>query len=378
MINTEYFVKALQERGIDFFTGVPDSLLKSFCSYIAANIPCERHITAVNEGAAVALGSGYYLASGRIPLIYMQNSGLGNALNPLLSLADAAVYSIPVLLLTGWRGMPGTKDEPQHKAQGQFTIPILEAVKIPYEIITDDIAADSAIKKACAYFKEKSAPFAFVVPPNSFAPFIHAVVQNESACFELSREEAIVEIIKSAEADEAFFSTTGFTSRELYELREKTNTGHGRDFLTVGSMGHCSSIALGAYLGSARKGSRRITCIDGDGAFLMHTGAAATIGVLKPRKFRHIVINNGVHDSVGGQPTIALNIDLCGIARAASYKSVARVETKKELIEALAIKEYPLFLEVRVHPGARADLGRPETTPEENKNDFIKFFRSLS
>ncbi|MDR0662872.1 MAG: phosphonopyruvate decarboxylase [Spirochaetaceae bacterium] len=384
MVSPGFFYKALRRRGVVFITGVPDSLLKDFCAYVGVNSSPSSYMVAVNEGAAIALGAGFHFATGGIPLIFMQNSGLGNAVNPLLSLCDANVYSIPALLLVGWRGEPGLHDEPQHITQGRLTLPLLQTLNIPHLVMEDSESAVSVqIDAAFRELKTQNAPFALVVRKGTFTPYRldgRDVGGNSEfhAKLSLSREEAIEEIILSS-PDDLFFSTTGMASRELYELREKHCMGGGRDFLTVGSMGHASSIALGAAL--ARPGAP-ITCIDGDGSALMHLGALAAIGAAKPRRLRHILLNNGAHDSVGGQPTIAFDVDLAAIARASGYRRVFYADTRQDLRLALRAgdadgREGPVFIEVRVKTGARPDLGRPKSSPVENKTAFMRHFREI-
>lgn len=378
MIEAGFFYEALAKQGVGFFTGVPDSLLKSFCASITDHIDCNQHVIAVNEGAAIGLAAGYHLASGKIPLVYMQNSGLGNATNPLLSLADAAVYCIPMILVIGWRGERGIPDEPQHIKQGAVTSVLLEDMGIPYAILSSEKdEATEQIARAFRCITESDAPFALVVRKGVFAPY--TVQTNDAAGAleaELSREEAIEEVIRAAPQSGVFVSTTGMASRELYELREKHGQSRAQDFLTVGSMGHASSIALGIAL---QKPELPVTCLDGDGAVLMHMGALATIGVKKPRNLLHIVLNNGAHDSVGGQPTIALDIDLPAIARACGYVNVYSARTGAELRAALEAKHDALtFIEVRVRKGARKDLGRPRSTPLENKVELMNYIRSFS
>jgi phosphonopyruvate decarboxylase len=381
VIDPGFFYTKLKERGTGFFTGVPDSLLKSFCAYIAAHAGEGGHITAVNEGAAAALASGYHLATGRVPLVYMQNSGIGNAVNPLLSLADPDVYSIPLLLLVGWRGEPGVYDEPQHVKQGKVTDELFRTMGIPSAVLgLDEGGLDSQLDAAYAWFREKSGPYALLVRKNTFAPYTPQDTEPVKA--ELSREEAIEEILRFSRRGEFFFSTTGMASRELYELREKLGQGHGQDFLTLGSMGHASQIALGAAL---QKPGLPVTCIDGDGAVLMHMGALAAVGNGKARNFRHVLLNNGAHDSVGGQATIAGGaggaggLDFSIIARACGYRDVYSVHTRVTLRNALERieirREGPVFLEVRVRKGAREDLGRPKSGPLENKVLFMNSLR---
>ena len=377
MINPDYFYDMLKSHGTDYYTGVPDSLLKSFCAYLSDNSSQSNHIIAVNEGAAVSLASGYHLSTGKIPLVYMQNSGIGNAVNPLLSLADNDVYQIPMILLIGWRGEPEVKDEPQHLKQGKVTCALLDAMEIPYIILSDNEDEVCGQLEICySKINNNISPFALIVKKDTFAPY-DLSVKNTSGSeeFEMTREDAIDTIICLSSSDEVFISTTGMASRELYELREKYSMNHEHDFLTVGSMGHASSLALAI---SINKPEIRVTCIDGDGAVLMHLGSMAAIGSLKPSNLRHIVLNNGAHDSVGGQPTIARNIDLCGIARSAGYEKVFSVKTQKELHLALKENDGPLFIEVLIRKGNRKNLGRPETGPLENKESFMRFLNNTN
>ncbi|MCL2805228.1 MAG: phosphonopyruvate decarboxylase [Treponema sp.] len=363
-IDPQYFIDLLLKNGTGFFTGVPDSLLKSFCFLAAKN----NHITAVNEGAAIALGAGYYLATGKIPCVYMQNSGIGNAVNPLLSLTDSEVYSIPIILLIGWRGEPGVKDEPQHLKQGKVTCDLFDAMKIPYLVLSDNHEEVKKQLDICyAYLKKENSPFALIARKDTFAPLPQ---ENKTKEKTITREEAIEKIILSSSPDEVYICTTGMASRELFELRKKYNMQKPRDFLTVGSMGHASSIALSI---AVFKPNLSVTCIDGDGALLMHMGNIAAIGERAPLNLRHIVINNASHDSVGGQPSIAPSIDFCALAKACGYKQVHSVTALPELGELCSRKtEGPVFIEVLASKGNRKDLGRPDKSPKENKKAFMQ------
>lgn len=377
MIEVKEFYNELLNNEMDFFAGVPDSLFKSFCAYIKDNVSSEKNIIAANEGNAVGLASGYYLATQKIPLVYMQNSGLGNALNPLASLADKLVYSIPILLVIGWRGEPNKKDEPQHKKQGLITVETLEMLGIKYKIFdefTSDCEMKEEVKRAYVYMKEKNEPYALVIKKGTFNEYI---LKNKiDSNFEMTREEAIEILVSKMKENSAVVSTTGMASRELFEIREKNMQDHGRDFLTVGSMGHASQIALAIAL---NRKDKEVYCIDGDGALIMHLGGLAIIGSLKPNNYRHILINNGAHDSVGGQDTVGFNIDMITIAKACGYKYYYSCSSKEELLdlsEKIKDIEGPVFLEIKVKKGARKDLGRPTTTPIENKNAFMKFMNS--
>lgn len=376
MISPKYFYDSLIANGTDFFAGVPDSLLKNFCAYITDNAPADKHIISANEGSATALATGYHFATGKIPLIYMQNSGEGNMINPLLSIVDPDVYSVPMMIVIGWRGEPGVHDEPQHVKQGKVTCDLLDAMKIPYSILGADNCnkcLDKALAKAYEYIKANNAPYALVIKKGTFEDY--ALQNNTTVEADMSREEAIEKIMLSAPETAAFVSTTGMASRELYELRDKHGQGHSKDFLTVGGMGHASQIALSIAM---QKKDRLIYCIDGDGASIMHMGGMATIGTRNPSNMVHIVLNNGAHDSVGGQPTVGRQIDLCGIAKACGYGNVVKASTKEELDAILKDKntfDKLTFIEVLVRKGARKDLGRPKTTPQENKKAMMEFLK---
>ena len=368
MINCEEFCNKLLQK-FDFYTGVPDSLLKSLCAYITANVPESDHIIAANEGGAVALASGHYLATGKPAVVYMQNSGIGNALNPLVSLNDPLVYGISALLLVGWRGEPGFKDEPQHAKQGLITTDLFDTMGIRWRILPDTLEeALTALDEAEDYMREHSAPYALVVRKDSFSKYSVESKSTESS--ELSREEAIKAIVQKL-PDAFIVSTTGMISRELFETREQNGQSHDTDFLTVGSMGHCSQIALGVALA---KKDKHIVCFDGDGAALMHMGAMAIIAERSPENFIHIVFNNSAHDSVGGQPTIAGKINLSGIAGTMGYKHVLKIEGHSGLenIDYSLKQRGPVFIEVMVRKGARADLGRPTESPAQCKTAFCR------
>ena len=374
MIDPRKFVECLQSNNVDFFTGVPDSLLKEFCGCLEQVPQAGRHIISANEGGAVALALGYHLATGKIPLVYLQNSGLGNIINPLLSLADAEVYSVPLLLVIGWRGETGVHDEPQHKKQGRVMLSMLDAMEIPYSIVGPEVnAAEVALSDALTYVQRHSAPFALVIKKGTFSTFTGD--KRDVVSFELTREAAIQQVLEFLDERAVVVSTTGMASREVYEHRVKKGQGHERDFLTVGGMGHASQIALGVAL---QRPDRSVYCLDGDGALLMHMGALPIAGELKPENFKHIVLNNGAHDSVGGQPTVGLNIDILGIARACSYRLVLQAETPQGVqacLKELQQSKGPCLLEIRIRRGARKDLGRPATTPVENKHAFMNFIQ---
>lgn len=376
MINTEHFFKKLIKNDIRFFSGVPDSLLKNICAYISDNTDKNNHVIAANEGNALALGIGYHLVSGKLPFVYMQNSGLGNIVNPLLSLADPDVYSIPMLLMIGWRGRPGLKDEPQHKKQGKVTLDMLEVMDVPYQILspdTTDEQAETIIQIASKEALKNNKPFVIVVQKDTFSEY--KIKNDNIPNFNLLREEAIKTIVKNLDDKDIIISTTGVASRELFEYREELNHGHHRDFLTVGGMGHASQIALGIAL---QEPKRKVICIDGDGAVLMHMGSLAINGNTNCNNFRHILLNNGAHDSVGGQPTVGHEIDFQNIAKACKYDLILQAETCDEIIKCmkqLNIFEGKVFLEIRLKKGFRKNLGRPTVKPKKNKENLMKFIK---
>ena len=373
MIRPEFFIEALREKGIDCFAGVPDSLLKNICAYITDHFDAEHNIIAANEGAAVGLAAGHYLATGQPACVYMQNSGEGNIINPLASLTDQEVYNIPVLLLIGWRGRPGVHDEPQHVKQGKVTTGLLNVMGVNYEVLSkEEDKAAKQIDKAAKALANKEV-FALVIEKDTFEDYkLQNVEKNDLT---MSREEAIQTVAAALCEKDCIVSTTGMISRELFEYRAAMNQGHERDFLTVGSMGHASQIALGIALAQP---DRRVWCFDGDGAAIMHMGSMAIVANKAPKNYVHVVFNNGAHDSVGGQPTVGLKIDLPAVAKAVGYKATYSVETKdylKELLEKLKTQNGPVLLEVKVKKGNRKDLGRPTTTPIQNKEALMTFLK---
>jgi len=372
MLQCDFFYNELLENGLDFFTGVPDSLLKNLCAYISDHSPAGSHIIAANEGNAVGMAIGHYLATGTPSVVYMQNSGQGNAVNPLLSLADPDVYGIPMLLLVGWRGEPGVNDEPQHLKQGKVTQALFDAMGIPCFVLPlDEADAVQAVRASIEKTKQLNQPVALLVRKETFAPY--TLQQMTGQQFPMTREMALGCVAGALSSDAVVVSTTGMASRELYEYRESQGEGHSRDFLTVGGMGHASQIALGIAL---EKKDRPVVCIDGDGAALMHLGGMGILANQHVANYKHIVLNNGVHGSVGGQPTIGFDVDFCAVANAVGYKQSIKVESQEELKSALPKfleADGPSLLEICVSTGFRSDLGRPQSTPAENKESLMAF-----
>ena len=372
MIQPKFFYDTLANYGINFYAGVPDSLLKNLCAYITDHADAAHNIIAANEGGAMGLAAGHYLATGQIPVVYMQNSGEGNIINPLASLTDKDVYNIPVLLVIGWRGKPGVHDEPQHVKQGKVTTGLLNTMGIDYTVLSkEEDKAFVQIQKAVDHMQTTKECYALVVEKDTFDTYaLQSIEKNDLT---MSREEAIKTVAAVLGEKDAIVSTTGMISRELFEYRTAMKQGHERDFLTVGSMGHASQIALGIAL---EKADRRIWCFDGDGATIMHMGSMAIVAQKAPKNYVHVVFNNGAHDSVGGQPTVGLNIDMPRVARAVGYKHTYSVTTEEDLTDVLSevkCTDGPTLLEVKVKKGNRKDLGRPTTTPIQNKEALMEF-----
>lgn len=372
------FLDAIEETcGVDAYYGVPDSLLRPLNDEIVERYGIGgRHVVAADEGGAVGLAAGHWLATGHPALVYMQNSGIGNAVNPICSLINENVYAIPVLFAVGWRGRPGVHDEPQHVFQGMCTCELLETVGLSVDVIDDQTtAADlagmleratkrmsdgkSAALVVCAGALERSSKVKYGTPG------------------ELTREKALAAVVDALPEDAAIVSTTGKLSRELFELREARGQGHEHEFLTVGSMGHSSMIGLGVALAEP---SRPIAVLDGDGACLMHTGALAVLASTKPRNLVHVVFNNACHESVGGMPTVSPTVDWLGLASACGYAACAHAETEEEVrtavAEAFGPGARPAFIEISVNSSSRADLGRPTTTAYDNGRAFSEYIRN--
>lgn len=368
MIDPKDFHDGLERAGIGLFAGVPDSLLKDFCAYIDEHCPSGSHVITANEGNAVALAAGFHLTTGRLAAVYMQNSGLGNAVNPLTSITDPKVYRIPLVMIVGWRGEPGVKDEPQHVKQGEITPRQLELLGIPYWILDAGSDLDAILTEAMEAVKERGAAIAFLVRKGAFATYKSR--RRSSSPSRMRREDALRELLELA-GDSLVVSTTGKTSREVYELRVQRGEEQ-RDFLTVGGMGHTSSIALGAALGNPGK---RVVCIDGDGSALMHLGALPVIGDLAPANLVHVLLNNAAHESVGGQPTVAGGMDFEAIALGCGYRGYRAASDAPGIRAAWAEiqrQQGPMLFEIGIATGSRDDLGRPTSTPEENKQAFMR------
>lgn len=369
--------KLVEIIGSDFYTGVPDSQLKALCNYLMDRygIDPKHHVIAANEGNCTALAAGYHLATGKVPVVYMQNSGEGNIINPVASLLNDKVYAIPVVFIVGWRGEPGIHDEPQHIFQGEVTVKLLEDMDIATFVIGAD-TADEEVAAAMADFRkilDTGKDVAFVIRKGALTDAPKVKYANGNT---MLREE-IIRHITAASGEDPIVSTTGKASRELFEIREANGQSHKYDFLTVGSMGHSSSIALGVAI---NKPDTRVWCIDGDGAVLMHMGSMALLGSNKPKNMIHVVINNGAHETVGGMPTVAGSIDLVGIALACGYPYAVSVDSFEALdreLQNAKNRDSLSLIEVKCSIGAREDLGRPTTTALENKKNFMEYVETL-
>ncbi len=369
MINTKKFYDYLLKKEFDFFVGVPDSLLKNLCACIKDNSDQKHNIITANEGNAVALASGYHISSGKYGVVYMQNSGIGNAVNPLLSLADEEVYSIPMLLIVGWRGEPGIKDEPQHVKQGKVTIELFKTMGIECIILDDQY--EEKIDYCYDYIRKNNKPIALIVRKNAFEEYKVPKTDNP---YTMTREQALETVIDCLKKDDFIVSTTGKTSREIFEIRERRNEKHSNDFLTVGSMGHTSSIALGMSIGA----KNNIYCIDGDGSFIMHAGSFAVIPSVAPKNFKYILINNGAHESVGGQPTVGFKIKVKEALLAFGFKNVYEATNEKDItkyMKQLEDKELQALI-IYTKLGSREDLGRPTVSPVDNKKAMMEKFKN--
>lgn len=373
MIEPKLYLNTLLTHGIDFYAGVPDSLLRDFCACLTDTIGSSSHVIAANEGGAIGIAIGHHVGTGNIPLVYMQNSGLGNSVNPILSLASPEVYGIPMLLMIGWRGEPGVKDEPQHVHQGRVMMNMLEAMDIPSVILSND--HETALNQTVVAIKNAkttSGPVAIIAKKGVFGPYEQA---NKVSDLSMTREAAIIEVASRINPNAVVIATTGMASRELYEFRASNALGHERDFLTVGGMGHASQIATGIAISQPK---REVYCFDGDGATIMHLGSLGISGTSGASNLVHIVFNNGVHGSVGGQPTLGFDIDFCKIALACGYSEASRVSDLSELRAAICDSPKalgPKFVEIQVRPENRANIGRPESSPAENKSELMNFLR---
>lgn len=372
MIEQKTLFAALQKMGLNFFTGVPDSLLNDFCLHLVNNVPDYQHVMAANEGNAIGIATGYHLATGEIPVVYMQNSGVGNATNPLLSLTQKDVYSIPLILVIGWRGDPSITDHAQHKKQGELTPVLMKDMDIPYEILDSDETVIEKFAWAAQKAREISSPVALIAKK---AILTQKEKKQEYADSTLmNREEAISAVLDVFGENAIYLATTGRATRELHEQITAHGLSHELEFLNVGAMGHLSSIGLGMAVGAPNK---RIVVFDGDAAAVMHMGSLATNGRYQPQNLIHIVLNNGVNESVGGQKSSGQVIDLTSVARACKYNTVETFVSTKEELQS-AVKELDAqcglaFIDVHVRQGIRKDMPKLGINHKEAKEALMKY-----
>ena len=366
MIQIDKLVRNLKNNNINFFTGVPDSVLKNFSLYIK-NFGKKKHVIATNEGGAIAIAIGYYLSTKKLAAVYMQNSGLGNAINPLISIAHKKVYSIPMLLMIGWRGAPGVKDEPQHKVKGVITKKILTLLGIK----TIELEKEKDLKNLnmlIKYSKKEKKPVACLIKKN-IIQINKKLVFNSSFSEGLKRFEVLKEILNLIKDKTKIISTTGYTSRELNQIRQERKF-KGKDFYMVGGMGHSSMVALGSSMFTKNE----TICIDGDGSMLMHLGSISLSNIYGKKNFKYILMNNNSHESVGGQTTNIKNVDILKLMESFKFKKILQItkknEVKKKLKSFLNTKG-PSFLEVKIKNGTMKNLIRPKSLSVIKKN-FLK------
>ncbi len=375
MIHPKFLFEELKKNEISFYAGVPDSLLKDFCAYVT---DCsESHVITANEGGAVALAAGYHLATGKVPVVYLQNSGLGNIINPVASMAHPEIYSIPMLFIIGWRGMPGEKDEPQHVKQGKVTQAQLELMDIPYSVLSDnEVSAQEEISKMLSVINSQNKPGALLIKKGTFDKYkLQKIVANNKEY--LNRETAIQIVTQKIDEIEnsTIISTTGMISRELFSYRNDLNQT-GKDFYNVGSMGHASQIAAGISISMPHK---KVFCFDGDGAALMHMGSMPIIASLNLKNYFHVVFDNEAHDSVGGQPTCTSKINLHQIAVSCGFQQSIFLKSQNDIEQffnsGVSKMDGPIFILIKVARGNREDIMRPNLSPLENKEKYIKYLR---
>lgn len=374
MVNQKELFDALCEMGVDFFTGVPDSLLNDFCLYMTNNLTSKQHVMAANEGNAIGIAAGHYMATGKLPLVYMQNSGIGNATNPLLSLTHNCVYGIPMILVIGWRGDPSINDHAQHKKQGELTPILMKVMDIPYEILDSDDSVIEKFRWAVNKAKEISSPVALIAKKAILTQKEKKQTYAESQL--MNREEAIAAVIDVFGEDAVYLGTTGRATREVNEQLKLHGIGEGHEWQNVGSMGHVSSVGLGLALGCPDK---RIVVFDGDASTVMHMGALATNCRYKAPNLIHIVLNNGVNESVGGQQSAGQLIDLTGVANSCGYRNVGHpIKTKEELqsvMKSLPSDDMPTFVDVYVRQGIRPDMPKLNIDHKAQKEALMNLLK---
>ena len=359
MIKIDSLINVLKKNDINFFTGIPDSILIELSRFLQ-NKNKRKHIRATSEGSAISIGIGHYLSTKQVPCIYMQNSGLSNALNPLISITSKKVYNIPLVLIIGWRGSPRVKDEPQHNVKGKITESILKLLNIKYTIVRsgNDLSQFNKIVKNA---KKNNNIAACLIEQGTIKKI--KKTYNKKNFYKLNKELFLKTLLETLEKNSKVISSTGYNSRELMYLRNKYKLINTKDFYMVGGMGHTASVALGYSLSTKKK----TICIDGDGSFLMHLGSIKTAGTFANNNFKYILLNNNSHDSVGGQNTYANNIDFEKLSKSLGFKKFYKIKNNKNLKQNIKrfLKGNNLnFLEVKITNSKIKNLPRP--------NDLIK------
>jgi phosphonopyruvate decarboxylase len=372
MLSPEKLVRWLAENGVTFATGIPDSVLGGLCWELMKETSGINHVIACNEAAAVATAIGWHIGTNSIPLVYLQNSGLGSAVNPLASLAAGEVFHVPVLLLIGWRGKPGRLDEPQHRLMGSATVPILNCLGIPVdELPPDEEIAHDAITKIFGEIRVTGESRALVVEMGTIGPS-ESIPWSRYHAGLWTGAEALRHLCRRMPKDDLCVSTVGLVSRLLAAYRSGHRQEPANDLLAVGGLGLVSQLALGLALATP---TRRIWCFDGDGSLLMHLGALTSVGASKPKNFVHVLFNNGIHESVGGLPSANQDTAFLQISRACGYKwdaSAANAADLDILDHWLQDRDGPYFLELRVSRNVDLEVGRPRTSPRANKDMVMK------
>tara|TARA_B100000767_G_scaffold264583_1_gene279642 strand:- start:1612 stop:2724 length:1113 start_codon:yes stop_codon:yes gene_type:complete len=365
MIDINNFIKHLKKNDLDFCCGVPDSLLKDLC-FAFENKYKKNHLVAANEGSAVGLGIGYHLSTKKIPLIYLQNSGLGNAINPLISLSGSNVYKIPLFLIIGWRGEKHKTfvDEPQHIAQGKVTEDFLKKLGIIYKIVDANTDYKKQINILKNFANKNQRVVALLIKKNTFK---NNVKKSNQISKVYEREKYLNLLIDILPKNSIIVSTTGILSRELNEIintsKKKINF-----FMCVGGMGHAISVASGLAL----KLKKKVFCFDGDGAATMHLGSLSSSSKIK--NIIHILFNNHSHESVGGQDNAAKHVKFFRIAKEFGYKNSYLCKNGKELNKIInkSIKsKYNSFIEIILNKGHRKNISRPSRNMILLKNNFM-------
>lgn len=365
MIYVEDLLNTLKKKKINFFTGVPDSVLKNLTYKFKKN-----HISVNNEGTAVSLAAGYYLATGKLPCVYMQNSGLGNAINPLISITNKNIYSIPSILIIGWRGSPNSKDEPQHQVMGKKTKQILKLLGIKYFVARNKKDLEK-FEKMIEYSRSKLTSIACLIERSSIKNKKSKTQKKIINKYKVYRYNFIKELVDLIKIKSNVISSTGFISRELDHILSKKKYLNIKPFYMVGGMGHSASLTLGVSL----KSKKQNICLDGDGALLMHLGSLGIVKKYGKKNFKYILLRNDTHESVGCQPTNSTHINYKILSKSFGFRKYLLITKEldfKNVVKKLINSPGPSFLEVRIKNGSISNLGRPKNLKFVKKKFMLK------